>query len=175
MRLLLLASVLIMLVAVAAPGLLTRAVALRGAASDASEHGGQPVRAAAARTGEQDRVEIKAGQDGHFYVEAEINSRPVRLMVDTGATVIALRRSDAEAAGIRVRPGDFATPVATANGTINAAHAELDSISVRDIELNGVPALVLPDEQLGISLLGASFLNRLERFQVSDGTLVLEN
>jgi aspartyl protease family protein len=78
-------------------------------------------------------------------------------MVDTGASVIALRKSDAEAVGIRPAPGAYEHPVSTANGTAYAAEAELDSIAVRDIELAGVRAMVLPDEQLGISLLGASF------------------
>jgi aspartyl protease family protein len=96
-------------------------------------------------------------------------------MVDTGATVIALRESDAAAAGIRPRGADFEHPVATANGTTYAARAELDSVAVRDIEVSGVRALILPDDQLSISLLGGSFLNRLARFQVADGTLIFEN
>jgi aspartyl protease family protein len=175
-RSLLLASVLLVLVAISAPGLLEKMVhrlddkaAIAVSRSAESDGGAEAARA----TGRQ--VEIKAGRDGHFYVDAEINFRPVRLMVDTGASVIALRKSDAEAVGIRPGPAEYAHPVSTANGTTYGAETELDSIAVRDIELAGVRAMVLPDEQLGISLLGASFLNRLERFQVSGGTLVFEN
>jgi aspartyl protease family protein len=142
-------------------------------ASAASGAGAPPRAGASSRAGSQ--VEIRAHRDGHFYVDAEINLRPVRLMVDTGASVIALRKSDAAAAGIRPPPGAYEHPVSTANGTAYAAEAEIDTIAVRDIELDGVRALILPDEQLGVSLLGASFLNRLERFQVSDGTLIFEN
>ncbi len=89
--------------------------------------------------------------------------------------MVALRQSDAHLAGIRPRPGDFDRPVQTANGTAYGAEAELDSVAVRDVEVGGVRALVLPDHQLSVSLLGASFLNRLERFEVSGGTLIFEN
>jgi aspartyl protease family protein len=132
----------------------------------------RPPSKAASRGGE---VQIAAENDGHFYVDADINLRPVHLMVDTGATVVALRQSDAESVGIRVRDADFTRPVATANGTAYAAEAELDSVAVREVEIGRVHALILPDDQLAISLLGASFLNRLARFEVQDGTLIFEN
>jgi aspartyl protease family protein len=121
------------------------------------------------------QVEIAAANDGHFYVDAEINFRPVHLMVDTGATVVALRQSDAEAAGIRLQRGDFTNPVQTANGTTMAAQTLLDSIVVEDVEVRNIRALVIPDDQLSISLLGGSFLNGLQRFEVADGTLIFEN
>ena len=112
---------------------------------------------------------------GTSMSNAEINARPVHLMVDTGATVVALRQSDAVSAGIRLMPGDFTNPVQTANGTTMAAETEIDSIMVEDIEVQRIRALVLPDDQLSISLLGASFLNGLERYEVADGTLIFEN
>ena len=121
------------------------------------------------------QVEIKAERDGHFYVDAEINMRPVRLMVDTGATVVALRMSDAQAAGLRPRQADFINPVQTANGTTMAAETMLDSVVVEDVEVHDIRALIIPDDQLSISLLGGSFLNGLERFEVADGTLIFEN
>jgi aspartyl protease family protein len=120
-------------------------------------------------------IEIRAERDGHFYVEAEINFRPVRLMVDTGATVVALRASDAAEAGVRVRESDFVNPVQTANGTTKAAEAVLESVSVSDIELRNVRALIVPDDQLSVSLLGGSFLHGVRRFEVADGTLVIED
>ena len=179
MRSLWFASAVIVLVAVSAPSLFTRYM------EDAREYRGRtPAREAIARartpeegasrpTGRQ--VEVEAARDGHFYVDAEINFRQVRLIVDTGATVVALRESDAAAAGIRMRPADYLYPVQTANGMTNAAEATLDSVVVADIEVRNVRALVLPDDQLSVSLLGGSFLNGLQRFQVTDGTLIFEN
>jgi len=174
MRELLLASAVIVVVAVAAPNLFTRYMERSGAAT---------VRPAAAEVVTEGHAtdpsvrqfEVKAARDGHFYVDAEINFRRVRLMVDTGATVVALRQSDAAAAGLRLVPADFRYPVQTANGTAAAAQATLDSVAVDDIEVHNVRALVIPDAQLSISLLGGSFLHALDRFEVTDGRLVFED
>jgi aspartyl protease family protein len=176
MRSLLLLSVAIAMLAVAAPHLITRfAVSPDTAASVVEDRNSGAGKAAQSRLAGSRQVEIAAERDGHFYVDAAINFRPVRLMVDTGASVVALRQSDAVAGGIRPRAADFDQPVATANGTAYAAVADLDSVTVRDIELRGVRALILPDEQLSISLLGGSFLNRLARFEVERGTLIFED
>lgn len=169
MRVIILAAVGVAVMAVAAPHLLQRVV---------DERAAQPAAASQTRnriveTGRE--LALRAEPDGHFYVDAEVNLRPVRLVVDTGATVVALRRADAAAAGIRVVPADFDTEVGTANGRIAAARIRIDTITVADIEVEDVEALVLPDEKLPISLLGGSFLNRLERFEVRNGTLIFEN
>jgi aspartyl protease family protein len=176
MRTLLLACLVIALAAASAPTLITKYVPQEGRGGDGFAGGNSAAEAAEtpAVSGPR-RVEIEADRDGHFYVDAEINFRPVRLIVDTGATVIALRQSDAEAAGIRPVKADFRHPVATANGEAYAAEAELDVVAVQQIEVNGVRALVLPDEQLSISLLGSTFLSRLARYEVTGGTLIFEN
>ena len=169
MRQIIIACALIGLLAASAPHFLSRQ-SPEGRIPAAAESAEQPVSVNLART-----VEVKADSDGHFYLEGDVNWRPVRFMVDTGATVVALRQSDAEAAGIRLRPGEFDQPVGTANGVTYAAAVELDTVAVEDVEVEAVRALVLPDAQLGISLLGGSFLNRLQRFEVADGTLRFEN
>jgi aspartyl protease family protein len=174
MRSLLITCVLIGLAAVAAPQLFTHYVQRPMAANVAAEAEAAPEEGEAPASGPR-QVEIQAERDGHFYVEAEINSRPVRLMVDTGATVVALRVSDAAAAGIRMRQADFTNPVQTANGTTMAAETVIDRIAIDDIEVHHIRALVVPDDQLSLSLLGGSFLNGLERFEVADGTLIFEN
>jgi aspartyl protease family protein len=180
MRTLLVISLLIGGIAVAMPSLFTsymgrtaRHASVQAAVPEASDE--TSATPATQKNDGSRQVEIRAERDGHFYVDANINLRPVRLMVDTGATVVALRASDAAAAGIRVRDADFVNPVQTANGTTNAAEALLESIAVSDIELHNVRALVVPDDRLAVSLLGGSFLHGLRRFEVADGTLVFEN
>jgi aspartyl protease family protein len=174
MRPLLFACAVIALGAVAAPGLFERylSVSLRPVAVDRQPATADDVRPP---TAGGHVVEVRADASGHYYVEALVNLAPVRLMVDTGATVVALRQSDAEAAGILLNERDFERPVQTANGTANAAEVVLDSVAVGDIEVRRVRALVIPDARLSISLLGASFLHSLERVEVTDGTLVFEN
>lgn len=126
-------------------------------------------------SGSVDRAEFKAAANGHFFLQAEVNFSPVSLMVDTGASTVALRVSDAERAGIRIFPADFVLPVSTANGQTLAAPVQLDSVAVAGIEIERVSAVVVPDRQLGVSLLGTSFLSRLRRFEIAGDTLIFEN
>jgi aspartyl protease family protein len=121
------------------------------------------------------RLEVRAAANGHFYVSARVNGAPISIMVDTGASYVALRQSDAEAAGIRVFPGDFNVPLATANAIVYAASVEIDQLAVAGIEVDRVAAVVLPDDRLGTSLLGNSFLGRLERFEIAGDRLIFEN
>jgi len=117
---------------------------------------------------------IEADRDSHFHVDARVNGRFVAMMVDTGASRVALRETDAVNAGIRPRPSDYTALVSTANGKVNAAPATLDRVELGGITVFDVPALVLPDEVLSTNLLGMSFLSRLRRYEVADGRLMLE-
>jgi aspartyl protease family protein len=178
MRNLLFASAAIVVLGVAAPGLLTRYVNPDGGEAEAARYedaAAEEPTATPEAGGSGRQFMIRASRDGHFYLDGEINFRDVHFMVDTGATAVALRESDAAAAGIRVSKGQFDQPVSTANGVTYAAAVMIDALTVEDIRVTGVRALVLPDDSLSISLLGSSFLNKLGRFEVADGTLIFEN
>jgi len=117
---------------------------------------------------------LDAGRDGHFQVDARIDGRHLDFIIDTGASLVILRESDAARAGIRPMRSDYTATVSTANGKIKAAPAKLERIEVGGITVFDVPALVLPDEALGVNLLGVSFLSRLKRYEVANGRMVLE-
>ncbi len=135
----------------------------------------QAARAQSSGNASRRKVEIESSEDGHFYLDAKIDGRAVAFMVDTGASVVVLRESDARRAGIRVARADFTTPMSTANGTSYAAPVMLRRVAVDGIELRDIRAVVVRDEQLGVNLLGATFLNALRRFGVSESKLTLEN
>jgi aspartyl protease family protein len=122
----------------------------------------------------QHKMSIESGRDGHFRVDARVDGRSVDFMVDTGASLVILRESDANRMQIFLRPADYRATVSTANGKIKAAPVRLDRIAVGDITVFDVPALVLPDEALGQNLLGVSFLSRLKRYEYAEGRMVLE-
>jgi aspartyl protease family protein len=111
---------------------------------------------------------------GHFQVNARVDGRRLDFMVDTGASVVALRESDAAYLGIRPMPADYRATVSTANGKLKAAPAKLSRIEIGDITVFDVPALVLPDEALSQNLLGVSFLSKLRRYEYANGRMVLE-
>ncbi len=120
-------------------------------------------------------TEIKGGQGGHFVVDATINSQRISVMVDTGASVVALSYEDAERVGLHPRTLDFTVSVVTANGTTNAAHAKLAKVEIDSVRVDDVDALVLPHGALNGTLLGMSFLSRLTSFKAENGTLTLKN
>jgi len=128
--------------------------------------------AEAARPGER-RAELAADQNGHFTGRIEINGRAVEMMVDTGATVVALNQETARRLGILPSESAFTAEIATANGRVRVAPVRLDDIRIGAIEVRHVDAVVVPGDLLPSNLLGMSFLGRLSRYEVQDRRLVL--
>ena len=120
-------------------------------------------------------TELKAGTNGHFVTTADINGNAVRVMVDTGATTVALSYEDAQTAGLRPASLDFEIPVATANGIIQAAEVTIRRIEIDNVKIEDVEGMVLPQGAMTGTLLGMSFLSRLQSFRVEDGVLFLKN
>ena len=112
-------------------------------------------------------------ENGHFATDARVDGRPIAFLVDTGASQITLRASDAAALGYNPGEHDYTVRVTTANGEGRAARIELSMVEVGEIMVRDVPALVIPDEALGVNLLGMSFLSRV-RWTQERGHLVLE-
>lgn len=119
-------------------------------------------------------AEIAAGAYGHFETDAEINGRSIPVMVDTGASVVALTYEDAARLGIYVQPSDFKQTAKTANGMTLVAPVTVERISIGDITVRRVPAVVSARGKSDKTLLGMSFLGRLSRVEMRSGTLVLE-
>ena len=118
---------------------------------------------------------LKAGQNGHFIVKAEINGRNVKVLVDTGASAVALSYEDAKDIGLHPGSLDYNVPVSTANGVVKAAGVNLDKVEIDGVRVSDVQGLVLPEGALRGSLLGMSFLSKLQSFKVEDGVLYLKN
>src|SRR5216683_662790 len=118
-------------------------------------------------------VTLARGQGGHFWSEARFDGRRLDLVVDTGASAIALRASDAARLGIHPAARDYSVKVSTANGVTRAAPVRLGMVEIGNIVVRDVPALVHADEALGVNLLGMTFLSRV-RFSHERGKLILE-
>jgi len=104
-------------------------------------------------------------------LDAAVNGANVRFMVDTGATPVALTMRDAMAAGISRHELVFNRRMSTANGTTLAAAVKLRELRVGQLSVTDVPAVV--HENLQMSLLGQSFLTRLDSYEMRDGVLTL--
>jgi len=127
-----------------------------------------------APAGDPGTVSVTAGDYGHFQTQAEINGRDIDVMVDTGATMVALTYEDAARAGIFVNPSDFTHLAQTANGTARVAPIMISRISIGDISVRNVQAVVSERGASERTLLGMSFLGRLSRVEMRSGTLVLQ-
>lgn len=118
-------------------------------------------------------VEIARGQGGNFTILTQINSARVSMIFDTGASSVVLTQEAAKAAGLPLEVLSYTVPVETANGRTRAAPVTLQSIGVGGIVERDVAALIAQPGQLRQSLLGMSFLNRLEGWEVRGDRLML--
>ncbi len=110
---------------------------------------------------------------GQYHTEVVIDGERLPVLVDTGATFVALTAEDADRIGIRPLPSDFRYAVDTANGRATVAEVRLASVRLGGIELRDVAALVSGRGQLGRTLLGMSFLSRLSGLRIDRGRLIL--
>lgn len=134
------------------------------------EHNGAPLRlrvgAAPSRLGNPAapgaarEIVIPVGPGGHFVTEGAINGQAVRFMVDTGATLVALSRTEAQRLGLDLK-GAKLVQTQTAGGVANAQMLPLQRVRVGEIELYEVMAVVT-DAPMPFILLGNSFLDRFQ-------------
>lgn len=117
-------------------------------------------------------VELRAAANGHFQADASVNGVKVRLMVDTGASRLALAPDDAARIGIDLDALSYDTPVSTANGLTYVANVRLDEVDIGGISVRGLSATVQRDG-LDQSLLGMNFLDRLHGFERRGDRLIL--
>ncbi|MEW9808288.1 TIGR02281 family clan AA aspartic protease [Mesorhizobium sp. ZMM04-5] len=120
-------------------------------------------------------VTLQKGMNGHFDAEVEINGRPIRAVIDTGATSTVLSRADAERVGFDPATLHFNIPVSTANGVTTAARVVADDVAVGGIVRRRLPLLVAEAGRLDQSLLGMNFIGTLSGFDVRGDRLVLRD
>ena len=117
-------------------------------------------------------MSIPVARDGHFYLDVMIDGTEVPFLVDTGASGIFLNHQAADAIGINFEELNYTIRTKTANGYGRAAPVRLRDLRIEEIYMEDVNAIV-NDAPMSISLLGMSFLSRLESYEVRNGYLIL--
>jgi aspartyl protease family protein len=117
---------------------------------------------------------IGRSADGQFWADGEVNGRPVRFLVDTGATTVALTQADARSLGLDPDTLTYSYVMTTANGPERAAPVRLDEVSVGNVRVMEVQAFVAQGG-LGTSLLGMSYLGRLSKVEQTPDSMVLRS
>lgn len=131
-----------------------------------------PPEAVAAAPATSHTASITKSADGHYWAEAKVNGARVRFLVDTGATAVALSPRDAARLGYPPSSLVYGHKVMTANGEARAAKVQLHSVSVAGARVDDVDAFVI-EKGLDTSLLGMTYLGRLERFEATKTALIL--
>jgi aspartyl protease family protein len=134
-----------------------------------------PVIAAIQPVHHKGTLAVAADHRGQFVVHPQVDGFRVKMLVDTGASLIALTDVDARNLGVKLSPSDYNLTLKTANGVVKGAQVMLKEIRMGDIVVRNVEATVLPPQVLEVSLLGTSFLKRLAGYEVSAGKLILRS
>jgi aspartyl protease family protein len=116
---------------------------------------------------------IPKSPDGHYWADARVNGSKVRFLVDTGATAVALSPRDAARLGYPPSSLTYGHKVMTASGEARAAKVQLESVSVDGAKVEAVDAYVI-ERGLDTSLLGMTYLGRLEKFEATRTALILQ-
>ncbi len=119
------------------------------------------------------KVYITADRANQFYADAYMNNRPVRVLIDTGASHVSLRYEDAEKLGFFLTDKDFTYRARTANGTARIARVFIDRVRIGDITVRDVEAFVGEPGKKFVTLLGMSFLQKLRGVSISGRQLIL--
>ncbi len=120
-------------------------------------------------------VEINRSRAGDFSVAAQVNGARIPMVLDSGASAVVLTQEAAKAAGLPLEVLKYSVNVDTANGRTRAAPVTLDRLAIGGIVERSVPALIAQPGQLKTNLLGMSFLNRLESWEVRGDKLMMRS
>lgn len=110
--------------------------------------------------------------DGHFYANTSVNGASLRMLVDTGASVIALTGSDARAAGLYWDESEVRPVARGASGTVYGVVRQIDVVDVGGFTRRNVRAMIVP-RGLDISLLGQSYLGQIGSVKIEGNQMVL--
>ena len=116
-------------------------------------------------------TELHRSPNGHFTASASVNGQPVDMLVDTGASAVALTIDDARRLGLAVDPATFRVVGTGASGPVRGTAGTLADVAVGDRHVAQMQAVVV--EGLDRSLLGQSYLRRLEQVEISGDTMTL--
>lgn len=116
---------------------------------------------------------IRRESDGHFWTRADVDGSNMKFLVDTGASVVALTWNDAKRLRLKPEELDFNWTISTANGKTTAASVLIKSISIGNVEVENVEAVVLHADDLQNSLLGMSFLGELYSYEFKGNTMII--
>jgi aspartyl protease family protein len=129
---------------------------------------------AAANKKDSGKAYVRLDRYSQFATNIEIEGKPFKGIIDTGASIVILRYEDAKALGLFNKGERWDRRVSTANGTGKAMSVRLNNLSIGDLVVYDVEALVLAPGAVSTNLIGMSLLRRLSKFEIKPDVIVLE-
>lgn len=117
-------------------------------------------------------LRIRQSADGHFWVNANVNNKPVRFLIDSGATTTAINLTTAQDTGIEVSQMGFPVLLSTANGDVEAQRGQIQLLEVGPMTINDLP-VVVADAFGDSNVIGMNFLSKLDSWRVEDNEMIL--
>ena len=122
--------------------------------------------------GTADPIVLNRGPDSHFYVNARVNGQPVRFLIDTGSSRVALTSADARNIGLPFSPDEFTVIGSGASGDVRGKPITLSTVAIGPKEVYHIPGVIV-DQGLKVSLLGQSFLSRIASVEISQDHMTI--
>lgn len=116
---------------------------------------------------------IRRENDGHYWTRADVDGSNIKFLVDTGASVVALNWNDAKRLRIDLDDLTYNNRVSTAGGQVMAASVVIERISIGNVEVKDIDALIMQEDLLENSLLGMSFLGELYSYEFKGNTMII--
>ena len=118
-------------------------------------------------------VRIPMNNDGHYWVDADLNGQNVRFLIDTGASITAIGQQQASSLPLLPDPGTGMAIVQTANGPVSVQRAIIAEMAIGPIRASQLPVVVSPAFG-SVNVLGMNFLGKLKSWRVENGVMILE-
>jgi aspartyl protease family protein len=117
-------------------------------------------------------LHIRQSTDGHFWINALVNNKPVRFLVDSGATTTAMNLETARESNVEISEIGFPTILTTANGDVEAQRGSIQTLQIGSMTVTDLPIVVA--EAFGDSnVIGMNFLSKLESWRVEGNVMIL--
>ncbi|MEP2988981.1 MAG: TIGR02281 family clan AA aspartic protease [Parasphingorhabdus sp.] len=118
-------------------------------------------------------LRIRQSADGHFWVNAMVNDKPVRFLIDSGATTTAMNLATAKQTNIDLSGIGFPVILSTANGDVEARRGAIQNLQIGPMEIQELPVVVA--EAFGDSnVIGMNFLSKLGSWRVEGNEMILQ-
>jgi aspartyl protease family protein len=116
---------------------------------------------------------LYADPRGHFFADIQVRGIPIKTMVDTGASLVALSTEDAAKIGFKANPSDRKAQFNTANGVVTASLVRLPEVRLQGLTVYDVDAAIMPPGAMSGTLLGMSFMKKLSSFESRGSSMVM--